>query len=81
MLRHCSFRDRRDKLSEEEKTCDQFDLDINCDDLENLINNKDGVSVNVIDELEEIADKADSKGNELDVASFLKTNPPAEFFL
>ncbi len=80
-LRHCAFQESWGNLTDEERTCDEFDLDIEQDEIFGMLNSQEGIPESVIKELTFITDDAESEAYELAVGCAIDDNPPTEFFL
>ena len=81
LLRHWTFRETWDSLTDEERTCDKFDLDIEEDEIYDMLNSQDDIPESVTKELKSITADAKSEAYELAVGCTIDDNPPTEFFL
>ena len=70
----------RNEQAADEKTIHEVELDLSSDELDDLRNNSDGLSGQVVEELKSICDDADYKAYELAITSFLDSCPPTEYF-
>ena len=67
-----------DQMEEEDKTCDEIEMEISNDEVEAMINDKD-VPKPIAEELRAIDEDASSSADELEIEYIIEETPPSEW--